>query len=468
MAETITLPKLGFDMREGTFLNWVKKVGDSINKGDVIAEIESDKATIEVESTSSGVLLQTIVDAGDVVPVGAPIAVIGAAGEQAGSTPAKQQPAQQQQTQQQGQQAPAQPQPAQQQGPAKSGQGGTLARGQVPEEEGEVLPKEVEQGKQPVGPQPGQQQAQPAAAPENGNGNLPGGVKASPIARKMAEDKGIDLTQVKGSGPGGRITKSDVESFQPAQQPAQAQQRQLAAQPTGQQAPSGDGITEKPVSRLRQRIASRMVESKQTVPHFYVTSEIDMAPALELRKQINEGLPEEQKVSVNDLVIKAVALTLRQFPNLNSHYYGDKLVLHDYINIGIAVALENGGLMNVVAKDADSTSISRMAQRNREMVAAARSGKVRPEDVEGSTFTVSNLGPYDVESFVAIINPPEAGILAVGSARQVPVVINGEIKVGTRMKVTLSVDHRVSDGAEGAQFLQSFKKLLETPMRLLI
>jgi len=193
-----------------------------------------------------------------------------------------------------------------------------------------------------------------------------------------------------------------------------------------------------------------------------------MAPALALRKQINEGLPDEQKVSVNDLVVKATALALRQFPNLNSHYYGDKIVRHNRINIGIAVALDNGGLMNVIAKDADIMAISRMAQKNKEMIAAARSGKVRPDDVEGGTFTVSNLGPYDVEQFTAIINPPEAGIIAVGSARDVPVVINGELKVGTRMKCTLSADHRVTDGAEGAQFMQAFKKLLESPMRLLI
>jgi pyruvate dehydrogenase E2 component (dihydrolipoamide acetyltransferase) len=227
-------------------------------------------------------------------------------------------------------------------------------------------------------------------------------------------------------------------------------------------------MTEQPLSKIRQRIGARMTESKQTVPHFYITVEIDMAAALALRKQINEGLPEEQKISVNDMAVKAAALALRQFPNLNSHYYGDKLIRYDHINVGIAVPLDNGGLMNVVAKDADITSISRLAQHNKEMIAAARAGRVRPEDVEGGTFTVSNLGPYDVEHFIAIINPPEAGIIAVGTAKEVPVVINGELKVGTRMKCTLSVDHRVSDGVEGAQFMQAFRRLLESPMRLLV
>jgi pyruvate dehydrogenase E2 component (dihydrolipoamide acetyltransferase) len=231
---------------------------------------------------------------------------------------------------------------------------------------------------------------------------------------------------------------------------------------------TGPGITEQPISKIRQRIGARMVESKQTVPHFYITVEIDMEAALALRKQINEGLPDEQKITVNDMAVKAAALALRQFPNLNSHFYGDKLVRYDHINIGIAVPLDNGGLINVVAKDADITAISRLAQRNREMITAARAGRVRPEDVEGSTFTVSNLGPYDVEHFIAIINPPEAGIIAVGTAREVPVVLNGELKVGTRMKCTLSVDHRVSDGVEGAQFMQALRRLLESPMRLLV
>jgi pyruvate dehydrogenase E2 component (dihydrolipoamide acetyltransferase) len=332
-------------------------------------------------------------------------------------------------------------------------------------DEGEARPKEVERS--------GNGATQPApttAAPvpqEVEAGNLPGGVKASPVARRIAEEKGIDLRQVRGSGPGGRIVKSDVESFQPARQAPTPDRPAPVARPP-MAIPTGPGITEEPISKLRQRIATRMIESKQTAPHFYVTTEIDMAAALAMRKEINEGLPDEQKVTVNDLVVKAAALTLRQFPNLNSHYYGDKIVRHEHINIGIAVALDSGGLLNVVAKDADITSISRLAQRNKEMINSARGGKVRPEDVEGSTFTVSNLGAYEVENFIAIINPPEAAILAVGSAREVPVVISGELKVGTRMKCTLSVDHRVSDGAEGAQFMQAFKKLLESPMRLLV
>ncbi len=314
MPETIVMPKLGLDMTEGTFVNWVKKVGDPVKSGDVLAEIESDKATIEIESTASGVLTKTLVDVGAVVPVGAPIAEVSAEGAEAASEDVNKT------------------------GPAKA-------------EVKEPAPAASNgHGKEPAAAAP---QAQPSTGEE-----FPGGVKASPIARRIADEKGIDLRQVQGTGPGGRIQKSDVESFKPSQTPPAAPAPAVSAarpQPSAQVAPTGPGITEEPVSRLRARIASRMTESKQTIPHFYVTTEIDMAPALALRKEINAGLPEEQKITVNDLVVKAVALTLRQFPNLNSHFYGDKIVHFEHINIGIAVALDGGGLMNVLAK-ADGTA----------------------------------------------------------------------------------------------------------------
>jgi pyruvate dehydrogenase E2 component (dihydrolipoamide acetyltransferase) len=429
MPETIVMPKLGLDMTEGTFVNWVKKVGEQVKSGDVLAEIESDKATIEIESTASGVLTKTLVDVGAVVPVGAPIAEVSAEGAEAASEDINK----------------TSPAKAEAEEPAPAASNGH-------------------------GKAPAQAPAQQANGQSSTGEEFPGGVKASPVARRVAEEKGIDLRQVHGTGPGGRITKTDVENFKPSQAPAAAPTPAPAVrpQPSAQTVPTGPGITSEPITKLRARIATRMTESKQTIPHFYVTTEIDMAPAMALRKQLNEGLPDDQKITVNDLVVKAVALTLRYFPNLNSHFYGDKIVHHEHINIGIAVALDAGGLINVVAKDADIISISRMAQHNKQMIDGARGGKVRPEDIEGSTFTVSNLGAYQVENFAAIINPPEAGILAVGSAREIPVVVNGEIKIGTRMKCTLSVDHRVSDGAEGAKFMQALKGLLETPMRLLI
>ncbi len=220
---------------------------------------------------------------------------------------------------------------------------------------------------------------------------------------------------------------------------------------------------------MRSRIATRMIEAKQQIPHFYVTTEIDVDALLTLRKQLNADLDDEHKITVNDLIVKAAALTLREFPNLNSHFYGDKIARYKRINIGIAVALPNGGLINVVAKDADKTSLGTIALQNKAMIARARDGKLKPDDMSGSTFTVSNLGAYNVEHFLAIINPPEAGILAVASATKVPVVLaDGTLGVGSRMKVTISVDHRVSDGAEGAQFMQRFKQLVEAPMQLLL
>lgn len=429
MAEVVSLPALGAGITEGTFLNWVKNIGDTVKAGEVIAEIESDKATIEVESTNSGTITKQLVKPGDMVPVGAPIAEVGAGGEAA---------------------APAEAAPA----PAASAPAAPTAA--------------ANGSSKPVS-------APAPAIPSTSVGTeFPDGIKATPVARNIAEEKGINLKEVQGTGPGGRITKADVENYQPSAAPAPAPSAAATPAPAAttafqaRVAPTGPDIEQEPLSRMRERIATRMVESKSTIPHFYLTTEIDMAAVLTLRKQINATLPEESKVTVNDIVVKAVALTLRQFPNLNSHFYGDKIVRYKRINIGIAVALEGGGLINVVARDADSVSISALAKRNKEMIAAVRNNKVKPEYIEGSTFTVSNLGSFEVDHFMAIINPPEAGILAVGSAKEIPVVINGEIKIANRMKVTLSVDHRVSDGAEGAQFLQAFKKLLESPMRLLL
>ncbi|MCA9965723.1 MAG: 2-oxo acid dehydrogenase subunit E2, partial [Anaerolineales bacterium] len=306
---------------------------------------------------------------------------------------------------------------------------------------------------------------------------FPGGLKATPVARRMAEETHINLADVAGSGPNGRIRKADVEAYlaQPQPQPAAAPTPAPVAAPAAAPAPASapapvkvsDDDTVIETTRLRQAIARRMVESKTTVPHFQVTSDIDMAAALDLRKQINGNLPDEQKVSVNDLVVKAAALALRDFPNLNASFGGDKLIRHNRVNVGTAVAVE-GGLLTVVQKDTDTSTISKIARDNRAMIARARSGKVLPDDVSGGTFTISNLGPYEVENFIAIVNPPEAAILAIASTRKVPVVVNDELAIGIRMKATISADHRVTDGAEAAQFMKAFKDILETPMRLLL
>ena len=305
-----------------------------------------------------------------------------------------------------------------------------------------------------------------------------GSVKASPLARKMAIDAGLDLRGMRGSGPEGRIVKRDVEAAlaAPKAAPVTAPVAPVAV-PTAApavipparvfvpgQVPPDERI---PLDRLRQAIGRRMVESKQQVPHFYVTDEYDAAALMQMRSEINAFLAEEAKLSVNDFIIKAVALTLRQFPNLNASLGEKEIIRHGHVNVGVAVAVE-GGLLTVVCKDTDQKPLRQVSAEIKEMVARARLGKVRPEDIEGSTFSISNLGMFDVEHFIAIINPPEAAILAVGSVKQVPVVVDGQVTVGTRMKATLSADHRVTDGAEGARFMQALGVYLQNPLRLVV
>ena len=429
MAETINMPKLGFDMAEGTLVRWVKQVGENINKGDVLAEIETDKATVEVESSASGVVLQHIVDQGTVVPVNAPIAVVGAEGEKV--------------------EAPK----------AEGGKPKVEEQKQkVEEQQAEVKPEQKPVEEKPAVPtQPTTAPVQQAATPVDS-----GAVKASPLAKKIARDNKVDLARVQGTGPGGRVVRKDVEAALSSGQPSAAGRRPA---PTVVPVSAGDETI--PLTRLRQAIARRMVESTTSVPHFYVTHEYKMDALMAMRKQANEYLPDNEKLSVNDFIIKAVGLTLRQFPNLNSSYAGDKVIRHGAVNVGVAVAVE-GGLLTVVNRNTDQLPLRQISSDVKRMVAGAREGKVRPDDIEGSTFSISNMGMFDVENFAAIINPPEAGIIAVGSAREVPVVENGEIKVGWRMKATISVDHRVSDGAEAARFMQALAGFLENPVRMLV
>lgn len=418
MAETISMPKLGFDMAEGTLVRWVKNEGENVNKGDVLAEIETDKATVEVESSASGVVRKLLVEAGSVVPVGDPIAVVGSADEKIDEAPAK----------------AAEPEPAQ-----KADGGGEEKSAETMQTQ--PVPAPVSQAEAPAGD---------------------GHVKASPLAKKIARENNLDLSRLQGTGPGGRVVRKDVEAALSDAQPA-AVSRPAAPLPV---AVSAEDQTIQ-LTKLRQAIARRMTESKTSVPHFYVTHEYRMDALMALRKQINDYLPDNEKLSVNDFIIKAVALTLREFPNLNSSFAGDKVIHYGAVNIGVAVAVE-GGLLTVVNRNTDQQPLRALSADVKRMVAGAREGKVRPTDIEGSTFSISNMGMFDVENFAAIINPPEAGIVAIGSARQVPVVENGEIRVGWRMKATISVDHRVSDGAEAAQFMQKLAEFLENPVRMLV
>lgn len=437
MAETIAMPKLGFDMAEGTLVRWVKNEGDQINKGDVLAEIETDKATVEVESSASGLVLKHLVDEGAVVPVSTPIAVVGEEGEEVQDIPAPE--------------AEAEPE---EQAPAP--------------EKVEPQPSKPQPVSSPQGAAPAKEEAAPVAA------TTPDGrIKASPLARRVAEEENVDLSRVQGTGPGGRIVRRDVEKAMetglpepaPAPEKPAGKAPAIAPLPAFTAEPREDETVQ--LTKLRQAIGRRMVESKTNVPHFYVTHEYKMEALMEMRAQINAMLPEGEKLSVNDFIVKAVALTLREFPNLNAALDGDKVTRFGAVNIGNAVAIE-GGLLTVVCKNADQKPLRQISIEVREMAGRVREGKVKSDDIEGSTFSISNMGMFDVEHFIAIINPPEAGILAVGSAMEVPVVEDGEIKPGLRMKATLSVDHRVSDGAEGARFMQALAKYLEEPLRLLV
>jgi pyruvate dehydrogenase E2 component (dihydrolipoamide acetyltransferase) len=437
MADIVNMPKLGFDMAEGTLVRWVVNEGEKIEKGAVLAEIETDKATVEVESNFSGVLLRQLVEQGTVVPINDPIAVIGEQGEKVNLEQLLGKPA-----------AKEEVKPAQ-----------------------EPSPEEKKSMQKPAKEEPAQVLSSLPEPSGADNTQLPDGVRASPLARSMAADLGIDLRSVQGSGPGGRITKKDIESYQ-VKVPERAETRPTAAAPIPMVPQIKPFIRETrtlPLPKLRAAIGRRMAESMQQAPHFYVTHEYDVAALLERRKELNALLGEDDKLSVNDFIVRAVALTLLEFPNLNASVdlKNNSLIYHGEINIGVAVAVENG-LLTVVNRNSDQKTVHQISSELKSMVNRARAGKVRPDDIEGSTFTVSNMGMYDVDQFTAIINPPEAAILAVGSARQVPVVADGEIRVGSRMKATLSVDHRISDGAEGARFLQALAKYIEEPLRLLI
>ncbi|PWH20756.1 MAG: hypothetical protein DDG58_01095 [Ardenticatenia bacterium] len=417
MAELLTMPKMGFDMAEGTLVQWVKKEGDTLSEGDVVAIIETDKANVEVTSFRSGVLRKILVESGTVVPVGKPIAIIGSADEdiqsllqaQEGMVPAK-------------------------------GEAEVVSEAEVPPTAGIGAVPEIEVGR----------------------------VLASPVARRMASELGIDLTQVRGTGPGGRITKADIEAF--VRESAREVPQPVVTPPPAMPPQPSVGVeyAVELVTPIRKTISRRMTESKQQAPHFYITMEVDMEAAVELRRQLNALLPEEEKISINDMVIKAAAIALRQYPRLNASLAGDEIHLYRRVNIGIAVALDSG-LITVVVKDCDQKPLSRIAVEARAMITRAREGRMQAEDIVGSTFTISNLGMYGVEDFAAIINPPQAAILAVGAVRRVPVVNDaGELVAGTRMKMTISADHRITDGAEAALFLQALKAVLEQPMRLLL
>jgi pyruvate dehydrogenase E2 component (dihydrolipoamide acetyltransferase) len=415
MAEVIRMPKMSDTMTEGVIAEWHKKEGDKVKPGDILADVETDKATMELENFEAGTLLYIGVKKGEAVPVNAIIAIVGKEGEDikaliaSESSPAE---------------AKSEAAPAKEAAPAAKAETAAPAPVAAPT---------------------------PVAASSDDDR-----LKASPLARKIAEDKGINLRDLSGSGDGGRIVKRDLDNFTPASAAAIA--------PSFAPVVGEEKYTEVVVSQMRKTIARRLAESKFSAPHFYLTIDIDMDKAMAARTQINEVA--SAKVSFNDMVIKASALALRKHPKINSSWLGDKIRFNQYINIGVAMAVEEGLLVPVV-RYADNKPLSQIASEVKVFAGKAKDKKLQPSDWEGNTFTISNLGMFGIEEFTAIINPPDACIMAVGAIRQEPVVKNGQVVPGNRMKVTLSCDHRVVDGASGAEFLQTFKQLLEEPVRML-
>src|SRR5215218_3096132 len=440
----VIMPKMGDAMEEGTLLRWLKQVGDEIAVGDPLAEIETDKVSLEIEATEAGVLSKTYVDEGATVPIGTPIAAIGEESAEV-AVPARSEEAAQAE-------APAESEPAAE--PESVAAAASGANGRATADVPAPVP------------------ATPVSAAIGSGERL----RASPLVKRLAAEHGIDLSSVTGTGPGGRIVRDDIAALltgAPRVSPAPDQ----TAAPALAQAPAvapvaTPGLSTRPagvtheLSKIRRTTGRRMAESKAVAPHFYVTSEVDMAPAAALREQINAQAPDDAaKVSFNDLIIKAVALALREFPNLNASLENDQLVEHSNIDINVAVGIE-GGLIAPFVPDADQKGLITIARMTKDLVGRARNGGLTPDEYQGGTFTVSNLGMFDVGEFIAIINPPQAAILAIGSIHNVPVVEDGEIVPGKRMNITLSADHRVTDGAEVARYLQAVKRYLENPLTI--
>ena len=417
MADVIEMIQLSPTMEEGVLVEWMKNEGDAVEEGEVLAEVETDKATMEMESFYDGVLLKVLVPAGDAAPVGAPLAIIGEEGEDVSELIA-------------------------------SLASGGAAPAAAPTEE----PAAADAAPAPAA-------AAPAAAPAAAA--APGGrVLSSPMARKIAADKGIDLSQVAGTGPAGRIVKRDVETFVPSAAPA------AAAAPVVRSAVPGESIR---LSPMRKAIAKNLSAAWQA-PAFMLTRQVAMDAAMKFRKELNEALVanDQPKVSVNDVVLKACAKALIDVPEMNAAYQGDELLFYKSADIGVAVALE-GGLITPIIRGAESKSLAAIGAESKALAARARDKKLEPHEYSGATFSVSNLGMFGVDHFTAVLNPPAAGILAVGATKKVPVVDdNGELAVGLRMNVTLTCDHRTVDGAVGARWLQRFALYMESPLLLLV
>jgi pyruvate dehydrogenase E2 component (dihydrolipoamide acetyltransferase) len=465
MAQLLEMPKLSDTMKEGVLRKWVKKEGDKVSPGDMLAEVETDKATMDFESFDAGVILKFLVKDGDTVPIGAPIAILGTAGEDFSAALA------QAEAKKKGAAAAPKAAEAPKAAPAPKAEAPQAAPAPAPKAEAPkaAAPK--------AAPAPRAAAPAPAAAPN-------GKILASPLARKLATDLGVDLRSISGTGPGGRIVERDVKAAADGGAPASAApesapasqadvpradaslpnplvpERRQEARPAAT-VPNGDQVL--PLSLMRKTIARRLVESKTQIPHFYLTADADMEAAMAFREQVKEV--HGAKLSVNDLIIKAAALALRRMPEANASWSDEGIIRYARVDVGMAVAVEDG-LLTPVIRSADVKTLGQIAAEAQDLAKRARDRKLKPEDMTGSTFSISNLGMMGIKDFSAIINPPEAAILAVGATRKEPVVKNDQIVIGQRMSLTLSCDHRVIDGALGAKLLSTIISILERPITL--
>ncbi|HEX9928542.1 MAG TPA: pyruvate dehydrogenase complex dihydrolipoamide acetyltransferase [Pyrinomonadaceae bacterium] len=457
MADKFLMPKLSPTMEEGQIARWLKKEGESFKNGETLAEVDTDKATMEMTALNDGVVLKILKGDGETVPLGDPIAIIGKEGEDISSLLAevggngasaakpaetKTEPQPAQQTQQMGAPISEKPEVAEAAGRSYD------AQRPGAEQQGQAAPQQTE--------------SKPA---EGGNGRL----IVSPIAARMAAEAGLNLNNLQGSGPGGRIIKRDIEAAIAGQKAAPQAQEQAQTIPGFQQAEiaGASAYREEPTTQMRRAIASRLTESIGPIPTFYLTIEVEMDKAIDFRKQINAALPEEKKVSINDVIIKTVASALMQHPQVNASYQDRSIRFYERADIGVAVAIPDG-LITPIIRNANGKGIAQIAAEVKELAGRARDKKLKPEEFTGGTFSISNLGMFGIEEFTAIINPPEAGILAIGKSEPQPVVRDGEIVVRNMMRVTMSCDHRVIDGATGAQFLKTLKQMLENPVLMLM
>ena len=434
MAEKIEMPKLSDTMEEGVIASWNVKEGDKVESGDVIAEVETDKATMEVEVFDAGTILKIMVNEGDAVPLGGTMAIIGEEGEDISDLLGDDDEA-----------------------------SGEKEKAAETEEKEKASASENGSGKKEsfdpiLGDLDKKKETSQEKEKTQSSGDDDGRIKASPLARNMAKDKGIDLSDVQGSGPDGRVIKKDIEEYEPSEK---------SSAPSTVDVPSFEDTESEDikVSQMRKAIARRLSESKFSNPHFYETIDVDMGSAIEARKKLNEV--SEVKISFNDIVVKAASAALRRHPDVNSSWLGDKIRKHGDVNVAVAVAIDEG-LMTPVINHSDKKNLRQISVETKELAGKARDRKLQPEEMEGSTFTISNLGMFGIEEFTAIINPPNACILAVGAIRDVPVVKDGEVVPGKRMKMTLSSDHRIVDGAKAAAFLNTLQQMLENPLAMVL